>query len=263
MKPLTHLFVDFENHQPRAEDFARVHSTECRIWLFHGPHQNRFAADLVAVWQPLGERVRFVQSSKAGKNALDFHIAFALGLAQQEDLAAGRSARYVVVSKDSGFDALFDHMRTLRAAVGRAETIADALVLAASLVAGVPPPGLQLKPAPGPPPAKTSAKVVSKPKTKPPLAKPPAATKTPAKKAKPAPRDTLAEGDVDKVIAGLRAHPSNRPADRDALQRHIVSLLRNQVTAKVSEAVIKKLEERKVLAFSDNKIDYQQLKGRE
>lgn len=256
MKPLTHLFVDFENCQPPAEDFARVHAAECRIWLFHGPHQNKFAAELVAVWQPLGERMRFVQSSKAGKNALDFHIAFALGLAQQEDVAAGRSARYVVVSKDNGFDALFDHMRTLRAVVGRAETIADALALAASLVAGVPPAGRQPKPAPGPPPAKTAAKVVSEPNTKPPPDEPPAAKKTPAKKAKPAPRDTLAEGDVDKVIAGLRAQPANRPADRNALQRHIVSLLRNQVTLKLSEAVIKKLEERKVLAFSDNKIEY-------
>ena len=53
MKPRTHLFIDFENHQPLAEDFARLHGTEHRIWVFHGPHQNKFAVDLIAAWLPM------------------------------------------------------------------------------------------------------------------------------------------------------------------------------------------------------------------
>lgn len=238
MKLRTHLFIDFENHQPLAEDFARLHGTEHRIWVFHGPHQNKFAVDLVAAWLPLGERVRLVQSAKNGKNALDFHIAFALGQAQQQDAAAGGSACYVVVSNDNGFDVLFDHMRALGAAVGRAGSIADALALAASLTPGVSPPRPQPKPAPAPKPPK------------------PVAKKAPAKKPKPAPRDTLVNDDVDNVISGLRAHPRNKPADRDALLRHIVPLLRNKVTLKVSEAVVRKLEERKLIAFNGNKIEY-------
>jgi hypothetical protein len=35
-----------------------------------------------------------------------------------------------------------------------------------------------------------------------------------------------------------------------------VPLLRNQVTLKASQAVIKKLEERKVITFNGNKIEY-------
>lgn len=261
MQPFIHLYIDFENHQPPAEDFARMHGRNCQIWLFHGPHQNRFAADVVAAWQPLGKRVRFVQSSKSGKNALDFHIAFALGLAQQEDAAAGRAAHYLVVSNDNGFDALFDHMRTLGAAAGKAGTIPDALALAASLAASVPPPSPQLKAAPAPPPAKRLAKTAVQPAsqpTAPPPPPPPAAKKTaaPTKKIKAAPRDTLAPGDVEKVMAGLRANPANRPADRSALERHILPLLHNQVTLKASQAVIKSLEERKVITFNGNKIEY-------
>lgn len=255
MQPLIHLFIDFENQQPPAEDFARTHAAECRIWLCHGPHQNKFAADVVAAWQPLGERVRFIQSSKPGKNALDFHVAFALGLAWQEDAAAGHDGRYLVVSKDNGFDALFDHMRTLGAAVGKAGTIPDALALAASLATGLPAPCPQPKPAPAP------ATVASRPTAPAPQPKP-AAKKAPSKKAKPAPRDTLAHDDVDKVMAGLRARPANRPADREALRRHIVPLLRNQVSLKVSDAVIKKLQERQVISFDGNKIEYRLPKGK-
>jgi hypothetical protein len=160
-------------------------------------------------------------------------------------------------------------MRTLGAAVGRAETIADALALAGVLAPGAPPPDPPPRTAPAPPPAKrtaeTAAKTATVPKPSPPPPKPAAkkaaAKKTavknaPAKKTKAAPRDTLAQGDVEKVIAGLRAHPANRPADRSALERHIVPLLCNQVTLKVSHAVIKKLEERKVITFNGNKIGY-------
>lgn len=261
MQPLIHLFIDFENQQPPAEDFVRAQATECQIWLFHGPHQNRFSADVVAAWQPLGDRVRFVQSAKSGKNALDFHIAFALGLTLQEDTAAARDARYLVVSHDNGFDALFVHMRTLGAAVAKAGTIPEALALAASLTADAPTPSPQRKPASAPPPLKVPTPAIGTPDT---LAPPPgpSAKRASAKTAKPAPRDTLSHSDVDTVVAGLRARPANRPADREALRRHILPLLRNQVTLKVSDAVIKKLEQRKLIAFDGNKIEYDLPEGK-
>ena len=127
---LPHLFIDYENLQPPAADFARLRGLDCRIWLFHGPHQNRFEADVVAAWQPLGERLRFVQGAKSGKNALDFHIAFALGQAWQQDAAQGTPAHYLVVSKDTGFDALIEHLHGLGARAARTKSIADALAAA-------------------------------------------------------------------------------------------------------------------------------------
>jgi alkylhydroperoxidase family enzyme len=252
LKVLAHFFVDFENVQPPAEEFARLRGIQSRVWIFHGPHQTKFAADLVAAWQPLGERVRFVQSSKTGKNALDFHIAFTLGLAWQEDAADARSARYLVVSRDNGFEALFDHMRTLGATVGKAETLAEALNLAKT-------------PAPAPPPAATLAEAavvtVQAPGTTFAVASPaltaPAALQSNPPPVATAPRDTLSHDDVEKVIAGLNAQSANRPGNTTALRRHIVSLLRNQVSFKVSDAVIRKLKERGLITLSGDRVEYQ------
>jgi hypothetical protein len=282
---IVNLFIDFENHQPPATDFVHAHGADCQIWLFHGPHQNKFAADVVAAWQPLGTRVRFIQSSRTGKNSLDFHIAHALGMAQQQDVAGGRQASYVVVSNDSGFDALFDHMRSLGTFAGRAASIAEALRLAATFgptpkhespqpvaaSASLPPAALtdpiagtrnaKREPASSQPPATkavspTTPTAKAGPPTKAVAAKAPVAKASPAKKAKPAPRDCMVESDVATVIAGLRASPKNRPGDRKALQRHILSLLRNEATMKVSDTVIGKLEASKAISFNGSKVEY-------
>ena len=47
MKPLTYLLVDFENLQPPAEDIALVRGEDRRLLIFHGPHQNKFSAEML------------------------------------------------------------------------------------------------------------------------------------------------------------------------------------------------------------------------
>jgi hypothetical protein len=150
---LTYLLVDFENLQPPAQDIALVRGAQFRLWVFHGPKQKKFSAEMVVAWQPLGSQVKFVQSSKEGKNALDFHIAFCLGQAQKEDAAEGRKARYVVVSGDGGFDPLFEYMRGLGCDVTKVLTI-PAAIGSGSVVSTVGP--TAKLPAPPPPPAKPS-----------------------------------------------------------------------------------------------------------
>jgi hypothetical protein len=248
LKPLTYLLVDFENGQPPATDVARVRGDEYRLWVFHGPHQNKFAAEMVVAWQPLGDRVRFVQSAKSGKNALDFHLSFYLGVLHHENSAANRPATYVVVTKDGGFDALFEHMRALGCVVGKAPTIPEALALAGALRPDTPKPsavsaGL----------ARPSRGII--PPLTPPVPK--SAPKAAAAKADPARRKTMVATDPEKVIADLRLHPRNRPSDRPALERHVVSVLGNKVTVRVSRVVIKDLEQRNVVKFVDGgKIEY-------
>ena len=124
-----HLLVDFENLKPSAADVALIRSEEYRLWVFHGPHQNKFEAALVKAWQPLGGRVNFAQSSKQGKNALDFHIAFKLGELFADERKTGRRASYVVVSGDGGFEPLFEYMRTQGCPVTLAGSIPDALAV--------------------------------------------------------------------------------------------------------------------------------------
>jgi hypothetical protein len=301
MKPITYLFVDFENVQPPAEDFARVRGDEYRLWLFHGPHQNKFDADVVTAWQPLGERVRFVQAARRGKNALDFHIAFCLGQAQQHDAAQGSAARYLVVSNDTGFDALLEHMQTLGCQTARAASIAQALRIAEPAPAARAPrqgagtrsgaaaaasrTAAKAEAASGSPTRRAKAATRSPAAEPPPQARPSASRPTPAKPAvrpstaekKPARkatstataakapatrksaaalRNTLADSDVDTVIAALRARATHRPADREALRRHIVSVLRHQVTTDVSDAVIDALQARELISFAGHKVRY-------
>ena len=39
----------------------------------------KYSADVAEAWQPLGENVSFIRCAKAGRNAVDMHIAFYLG----------------------------------------------------------------------------------------------------------------------------------------------------------------------------------------
>ncbi len=125
-----HLLVDFENLQPPPEHVARVRGENSHLWVFHGPHQNKFDAAMVNAWKPLGDRLQLVQSSKNGKNALDFHIAYYLGVLYKQDVVASCRSSYIVVTGDGGFDALFDFMRGKGCAVDKAGSIPEALALA-------------------------------------------------------------------------------------------------------------------------------------
>jgi hypothetical protein len=208
-----HLLVDFENLKPSAADLALIRSREYRLWVFHGPHQNKFDAALVKAWQPLGDRVDFVQSSKQGKNALDFHIAFKLGELCLRERTSGQRASYVVVSGDGGFEPLFDHMRALACTVALVGSIPEALKIRA--------------------PVSPVARVTAAP-----------------------PRDSMADGHAATVIAALRARPGNRPADRTALERYIVSRLRNKIAPSVAASVIRELELQEVVSFNGRKVAY-------
>jgi len=267
LKPQTFLLVDFENVQPTAKDFALLKGKECQLLIFHGPHQKKFDSDLVVAWQPLGERVRFIQSSKSGKNALDFHIAFCLGQLHQENVAAGRVARYIVVSKDRGFDPLFDFMQTLQCSVGRATSIADGLALAATPRLKLPrAPGendpSSAAPGPGPAPSPTEATPAAPAVTVLLGKKKPAPATKAEKKAAKSPREGMEADDIAKVIEELRTHPKNRPTKRKTLERHVVNMLGNSVTSEVSQKVIAELERLGVVKFKDKSIEYKIPKAR-
>jgi len=62
--------------------------------------------------------------------------------------------------------------------------------------------------------------------------------------------------DVEKAITVLRGSPNNRPGDRVAMEHHIMCLLGNKVTMKVVRDVIAELEERKVVTFNGNGVEY-------
>jgi hypothetical protein len=103
----TFLLIDYENVQPT--DLKRLHDMPCKVRLFVGANQARIPVTLASALQPLGANAEYVLLESSGHNALDFHIAYYIGeLSSQEP-----GATFCIVSKDTGFDPLIQHL-TLR-----------------------------------------------------------------------------------------------------------------------------------------------------
>lgn len=226
MPTIVHLFLDLENLAPPAEHLQLVRGDHFRLWVHYGPLQKKFNEDQVRAWQPLGEKVFFVQSTKSGKNALDMHIAFSLGEAHHEDVRTNTKARYVIISGDKGFDALFGYLHGKGVQIDRAESIPDALKLTGHV-------------APTVKNAKSQAKPVTPPSTK----TPSASIATPA----------------ELVRANLREHTKNRPRTRKKLEHHIDSLLGHKVDEAGIAKVILLLEKQAAISFAGTKVSYLQL----
>lgn len=110
---MIHLLIDYESVQPRHLETRAEDDTH--VTVFVGAHQERLPFDLVAAIQALGSRARYVKVARAGKNALDFHLAFYLG----ELAARDPTATFRVMSRDGGFDVLIAHLQARGLAVER------------------------------------------------------------------------------------------------------------------------------------------------
>jgi hypothetical protein len=100
----TYILVDFENAPIQNTDFLSDQDAE--LLIFIGKTQAKLSADLVLAVQELGSRARYIRMDGSGKNALDFHIAYYLGQLSAQDT----TGRFVVLSKDTGFDPLIAHL---------------------------------------------------------------------------------------------------------------------------------------------------------
>lgn len=243
---LTYILVDFENIQP--QDMGLLSGDQYQLRIFRGPHQKKLDFDIVESLQPLGDRVKYLQSDRHGKNALDLHIAFYMGRMLQELEANGsptiKNTRFVVISHDGGFDALMGHVQSLGYPATKATSIRQALGLDESQSAITSPVVKKSPPAkPATTPKKTTAAQVEP-------------GKTPVKKPQAPARKTLGPQDKEKVIENLRLHPKNRPAKRKALESHITSLVGGNATTKAVRGLVAGLENEGVVKFSDNKIEY-------
>jgi hypothetical protein len=113
------LLVDFEN-VPKI-DLGAV-PPGVVVPFFFGAAQKSVPTEFLKAALKLGERFLPIDIAGAGRNALDFHIAFYLG----EYLAANRSAHCVILSRDKGFDPLVKHLQGRGYAVRRAATLEEA-----------------------------------------------------------------------------------------------------------------------------------------
>ena len=114
-----YIFVDFENVQPKSFDFPEDYPF--KIIIFVGVNQTKILIELAISMQSLGCNAAYVIINGSGKNALDFHITFYLGKLYEKD----PNGYFHIISKDTGFDILINHLKTKKALINRYNNIDD------------------------------------------------------------------------------------------------------------------------------------------
>jgi len=106
--PMNHVFVDFENvHQV---DLSIIGMKGFTFTLLLGARQTKLDVAMVEKLIEHAASVQLVRLSSSGKNALDFALAYYVGRAAMTD----PTACFHIVSRDTGFDPLIEHLRSRR-----------------------------------------------------------------------------------------------------------------------------------------------------
>ena len=72
------VLVDYENVQPK--DIGLLQGGPFKVKVFLGPKQSKVSVALDEALQPLGGNAEYVLLETAGNNAVDFHIAYYIGI---------------------------------------------------------------------------------------------------------------------------------------------------------------------------------------
>ena len=118
-----YVLIDFENVQPKNLAILKGH--DFRVMVFVGANQKKIPFDLAEALQALGDKAQYVKICGNGPNALDFHIAFYIGLLAEDD----SNAYFHIISKDTGFDPLIKHLRTRNIFAQREKELAEIPIL--------------------------------------------------------------------------------------------------------------------------------------
>lgn len=94
-----------------------------KIKVFLGANQAKISLDIARALQAFGPDAEYIQIDGTGSNALDFHIAYYIGRLAIENPGAS----FHIISKDTGFDPLIQHLKTQKIVCQRFNSIADIL----------------------------------------------------------------------------------------------------------------------------------------
>ena len=111
-----YIYIDYENLPGvEVEDID-----DSKILIFLGENQKKIPTETIRKTQPMGDRVEWITISGAGRNALDFHIAYYLARNHTDP-----SACHYIVSMDSGYDPLIRHVAAFGQKCKRVITLED------------------------------------------------------------------------------------------------------------------------------------------
>ncbi|MBS0298818.1 MAG: hypothetical protein JSR32_02615 [Proteobacteria bacterium] len=117
MLKTNYILIDYENVQ--AKSLALLKGDQFQVRIFLGPNNTKLPVELVLAMHKLGERADYIILETPGVNALDFHIAYYLGLLAAKDPIGF----FHIVSKDTGFDPLIRHMKMNKILAARSPSI--------------------------------------------------------------------------------------------------------------------------------------------
>jgi len=127
-----YILIDYENVQP--DSLSGLDAEHFKVLMFVGANQKKLEFETVAALQRIGSRAEYVKISGNGPNALDFHIAFHIGLIAAQD----PSAYFHIVSNDTGFDPLIQHLKERKVYACRSKSVTDIPLLKAANAKDVP-----------------------------------------------------------------------------------------------------------------------------
>jgi hypothetical protein len=113
------VFIDFESVQPPS--LAALAADHFSVKLFVGATQSKLPFDLVTAMQQMGKRAEYIKIAGVGPNALDFHIAFYIGRISSHE----PDAFFHIISKDTGFDPLIQHLKDKKIFCGRWQSLEE------------------------------------------------------------------------------------------------------------------------------------------
>ncbi len=114
-----YVLIDYENVQPGSID--ALDKAHFNVIVFVGANQAKIAVELASALQQMGDRAQYIKISGNGSNALDFHIAFYIG----QIAAKEPEAYFHIVSKDTGFDPLVQHLKSNKIHASRSKSVTD------------------------------------------------------------------------------------------------------------------------------------------
>lgn len=214
--PVNHVFVDFEN--VHRIDASVIGSKTVSFTLLLGAQQTKLDADLVEKLMEHATSVQLIRLTSSGKNALDFTLAYYVGRA----VIANPTAYIHIVSKDTGYDPLVEHLRSRHIHAHRHDSFGTLTFSGTAKVATVAFKGEAVAPTAG--------------------------TVTP--RAVTAPKETP----MTRVLERLRKNVTNRPKKKKTLLSHLRSTLGKDATEEEAAELIETLRRSGHISIGDKDV---------
>jgi hypothetical protein len=207
-------------------DLSIIGQKSVSLTLLLGPKQTKLDAALVEKLLQHAGSVHLVRLGTAGRNALDFTLAYYVGRAAVLDPAGF----FHIISRDTGYDPLIAHLRSNHVRAHRHPDFASLQ----NLLNPLSPTASE--------PVSTPAPIISK------------AIKAPKLQKAPKPSAPIAPPLDERAIHALehlRGHPKNRPAREKTLASHMLTLFGNKITEEEAATVIKDLRRAGYITITD------------